>query len=753
MGAPFVDVFHVVLEDRLLAGAVGWELETSQFTQEDLFLFDVKSGAQVWRAKRPEYRDGAYSYVGTTAGNIVLQVSQAEKTRWLAFSLETGERAWEHGVGGMAIATLDQHGHLLVATHAVVQLVTIADGQRRWEHAFKLRDKRFTPAVTSDGKMVCITASDVACVELATGKELWRKPFTDESRVATSALVGGLLIVASDAAINAWNAANGGTRWYRSVSGKKLASFSMSDDTAYAIGVDAAGNNARIQAIRISSGEVRWTSELMPPPRGALTVTADTVYVSTPAALFALDAATGIRAGRAPIPMALFEDVRAPDTVLVDATTVTVVTENGAALYGKDALELQGVVDYSGAQTWSDARWFLKYHPKAHMLGMQTAALAYPLPPPSAGTMAHYQVAIGAKSMGYRGTALAETEAAIHAERISATLNVVNAAVSGLAMAFLALGIEPHRQDVTDATLARYFTTAANLRLEGTPPGYVLASRWSTLPVYDPTRKAWGQVQHSPELMMGWQHVALITPDGAQVIGAHVPYGGGNETTKLNDILTRHRMSVESYDLTAVKWQPLAMPHDPLLADIRGGRVRKLSDAFAYERCHLFDAKPPKTSIASIYEAAILANNRAILRELDENGFGYGVKGTLELATGMGLTDIADDLRATLKRQEDGGNLSASSAFDDLEAVRQLLAAGANPNGHASDTKLTCYVTPLSQAKSAAMLELLLSKGAAVNLVGEKGTALDWQITAKNAPNIALLRSRGAKTAAELAAQ
>lgn len=748
--APFVDVFHLVDDKRLLVGAVGWERETARFAQRDLFLIDVKTGDQLWRVKRSEVLDGTYSFLGVAAGSAILQVSQADKTHWIAFSLQNGTESWRHSVGDPAIAALDGNGNLLVATHRVVRLVA-ADGHRRWDKSFKLREKRFSPSMASDDQRVCIVASDITCVELATGKEIWRKPLADETRVVSTAIIAGLLVVASDAAINTWSAANGSTRWYRSVPGKQLSSFAMNDDTAYAIGLDASGNNARVQAIRISTGDVRWTSETIPPPRGPLTATADTLYLSTPAALYALDAGTGLRAGRAPMPLEIFAEIRTPDIVLVDETTVTVVTENGVATYVKDSLALQGVVNFSGAQTWSDARWFLKSHPHASLAGIQTATLYSPVAPPSAGTLAHFQVAVGAKSMGLHGTALNEMKATFHAERVAATLNLVGAAVSGLAMAFVALGIEPYRQDVTDGTLARYFTNAANLRLEGTPSGYVLASRFNSLPIYDPLRKASGSVFHSPELMTGWQHVALITPDGAQVIGAHVPFDGSHKTTKLNDIVTRHHMSVEGYALDEVKWEPVGLPpREPFVADIRAGRARTLGDAVAYERCKLYDSVFQKASVAQVYEAAILANNREVLRELEENGFGYRVAGTLELAVGMGLSDVADDLRAVHKRQEDAGNLGFISAFDKLDDARKLLDAGANPNGHAFNTKSTCYVTPLSQAKSVAMAELLLAKGAQVNIIGEKGTPLDWQIAAKNEPLIKLLRSRGAKTSAEL---
>ncbi len=745
-------------DDRLLVGAVGLSADGGQFDQRELVMLDWPSGAVIWRGKRPSAQDGAYTVVDVAAGKVVLQLSRAGRTVWLAIALDSGVTLWEHRLEADAIAALDgSRSRLLIAAKGLLRAIDLGRGKTLWEHSFTPRAASVVPTVTSSDTMVCLAASDVACIDSVSGRELWRKPASDDQAVVAARLVGGTLLVGTDAGLSAWNTANGGIRWWRSAHGKGLLSADVEGDTVYAMSVDSAARTAKVTTLALSTGEVRWTSDKLPPPRGPLCVTADTVYVSTAAVLFALDAATGVRAARAPLPFALVRNLRSPDRVRVDASTVTVVTERGAALYRRDSLELEATAFLNGANTWGDARSLLALSTNPNPVARTRALVRWSPLYDSAGERASSEVADGAIGVGEKAATISEVKAAMHAERVSAALGMGRTGTYSFAGALLAPGAELRRREATDTIMMRYSATATDLRLDGTPPGFALASTPRALVVFDPERRATAQIPHSSELMMGWQHVAAITPDATHVVGVHVPIEGVAGTTAPNGALERQHLVVESYALDAAAWRPAEPlpPQDALTEDVREGRIHSLRERFALPECYGVVGIAGR-SFQELHDAAFLGNNRAMLRELEaEAAWRSTVTWDVEhadIAAALDMPAIAEDKQALSKRLADEAELGLLLANDDVAAAKALLDRGVRPNGaSAASTKRSCWPVPLAASRSTTMSELLLARGAAVNLVdGEGKTALDHHMKANHEANVAYLRQRGGKTAAEL---
>ncbi|HSI04146.1 MAG TPA: PQQ-binding-like beta-propeller repeat protein [Myxococcota bacterium] len=238
-----------------------------------------------------------------------------------------------------------------------------------------------------------------------------------------------------------------------------------------------------------------------------------------------------------------------------------------------------------------------------------------------------------------------------------------------------------------------------------------------------------------------WGDSRAMTADGKAMIGWQAGTG------------------VQSYEVERSDWRTAAATPEPtLIIEVRENRIASLRERQELPVCYGRDPGI-KLPYDAIEHAAVLGNNRTILRELEAEGardvvsiagVEYG-----DIATALGFTDVADELLGRGQRIAIGAELALAVARDDVAGAKAVLERGARPNGaSAFNTKRSCYPVPLAASGSVAMSEVLLAKGAVLNLIDGKGqTPLDARIAAKDEPNIAFLRSRGGRTADELRAK
>ena len=347
-----VDILRLMPEERVLVGAMRRGAGANE--PRELWMLDRRSGEVIWRGKRPS--TGAHSVVGEAAGKVIVRMTEEARTTFLGIALDSGVILWEHQLAGAASATVDAtQTRLIVATEQRVRALDADSGKQLWETSVAVRANDAGPIFAGDAAVVCIAAADIACLNTTTGALLWRKPSGDDKRVVAARLLGHTLLVGSDAGITTWNTTNGGARWWRSVPGKHLVSVELAGDVVYAVSSDGNARTARVSAVALQTGQIRWTSEKLPIPSGPISAGADNVYVSTPAVLFALDATSGVRAARAPLPRELVRN-RRDDLILVDDATVTMLTRDGAATYRRDSLELTRSTTFAGTRDWGDSR-------------------------------------------------------------------------------------------------------------------------------------------------------------------------------------------------------------------------------------------------------------------------------------------------------------------------------------------------------------------------------------------------------------
>ena len=115
------------------------------------------------------------------------------------------------------------------------------------------------------------------------------------------------------------------------------------------------------------------------------------------------------------------------------------------------------------------------------------------------------------------------------------------------------------------------------------------------------------------------------------------------------------------------------------------------------------------------------------------------------------LTTIAAVLVVGCGSAEIDRTLIAAIAKDDIEVVKQHIAAGADVNVKNKVEGTPLHFAALEVRKE--IVELLITKGAQVNVKSEDGlTPLDRAIKYQRTETVATLRKHGGKTAEELEA-
>jgi ankyrin repeat protein len=115
------------------------------------------------------------------------------------------------------------------------------------------------------------------------------------------------------------------------------------------------------------------------------------------------------------------------------------------------------------------------------------------------------------------------------------------------------------------------------------------------------------------------------------------------------------------------------------------------------------------------------------------------------------LTTIAAVVLVGCGSAEIDRTLIAAIARDDIEVVKQHLAAGTDVNAKNKVGGTPLHFAALEGRKE--IVELLITKGAQVNVKSEDGlTPLDRAIKYQRTETVATLRKHGGKTAEELKA-
>lgn len=783
LNAPFVDIFRLLPEDRLLVGAMTFDAGTLQFKRLDLRLLSTIDGSTVWTTKRDPLPDTLSSVVGLQDGNIIVQAAAAKETRLFAYALADGKPRWTAAFKGVAASlALGNAATVVVATAGNVSALDSVSGKLRWSKPVQATGNREIPVLVPIGDSVCVIADTVACLDRGTGAERWVKTNEDGSAFGRAFQLGPLLIAATDNGVTAWDAASGARAWRTASPSPGLVHLAATPDGAelHAAWIDPSGRGVLFQAIAATDGKVRWTSDLLPMPRSAIVSgTADLGYFTSVAQLLAIDLKTGSLKGRAFLPRKLANTARKPDDLRIAADGVTVFNEFGAATFAASDLKLMTVAPMQSYAASTNALLIMQEEREA---AANNASTKFVLPPPisqnnvsplQAAAQARIQMAYAqvrptlesrtathqqkATAHGYVAAeiqnAISMQRQAIAMERTNAAIGVANAAVGLLA----ALAERNRREKEARLALLSYFPVAGGLRNEGTPAGFAINNFGSALDVYDVAKNAVGSVRLGLEMQFSWPQIAVLSGDDKHLLTAHTPGAFAQKAhTEINSEIKRPHLVIESHAMDGLSWKPAAPPPaEPELEQIRAGNTIALQNLGG--ECFLSGFKPKKISPDDLVYAAIVGRNVEVLEHVRLNG-------RLLLSwpyTGFDIEVLAQDtldpkfievVARAIRQYKLDFALARAILFDEKSDVAAAIDAGANPDGFAplSATR-SCNGSRLIHTRSDGVREVLLARGAHVNILdADNKTPLDHALSKKDSSLERFLRERGGKTASEL---
>lgn len=780
--APFVDIFHLLPDNRLLIGALDWDGSNRQFKQGELKLLSVADGATLWAAKREPILGASHSLIGMQQGTVVVQAVTPMETKLFGYGLADGNARWQFTIHGTALSTpIEDTATLVISATDHVTALDVASGKPAWTRPVELRARSTVAGIVTTPDTVCILGRNIACVDRAAGTERWNKPDPDTSALGRAFLTGSKLITGTDTSVAAWNIANGAQLWRVSAPVQGLVDVVTDDTTLYAAWLDSTDLVVKLQAIAAADGKMKWISEAVPIPRSTLMIAGETGYFSSASMLLALNLRTGKVFARTLLPLLLIDTDRKPDDILVQKDTVLVSNENGSATFAAPDLKLLKVAGMGGWGTRAQAERNLK--DEIRVLGDQPWGAVGPTPLQSGQGSALANAAQTRIQMAYAHSrpvlessrtshaqkaaahgyvaqeingAISMQRQAIRMEQMQAAANVANSAL-GLLQAIQVV----KRRNYIEGKLALfgYYVKAGDLRNEATPPGYALVGGDNSIRVFDAARNSIAEIHHSSERSYGWTHIALLSEDRSHLIGAHVGQSPSERTTQINSDTTRADLNIESYPLAKAVWKDAAPPSadDALAADIRSGKITSLQEQHGV--CYMATLKPLAMRSKELIFAAIAGRNVALLKEMHAHGAFSLARPMWDFDAVAVARDLMDrELTATFE----AAALHQAVTFELLQAVRlgdpgkakAALAAGADPDGFAplSATR-TCNTPPLSYASSKELRTLLLESGAHVNIINDKGqTPLDLVLANKDHDKslARFLSANGGKPAAEL---
>jgi len=268
----------------------------------------------------PDAPTGAWAQYGADGANTYATTATGPSQGNLAWTSEAFTR-WQPAVSDGTVYTTNfdpSHDGSAIALDA-------QDGTERWRTTLDADGDNGTVVVDDR----CIVAYDTELVALdpRTGERVWTNTTNGFERLVADEATGTVL-VASQAGIEAFEAATGKKRWETYTPRGIARAPAVSDGLVFAVGqVDGAPS---LVAVSLADGSDRWRSELASVPEAAAPVaTGEGVFVADDRTLVVHDRETGDRTRE----LHSFGDPDpvAPRTVAVDDGDVFVTGPFGAA--------------------------------------------------------------------------------------------------------------------------------------------------------------------------------------------------------------------------------------------------------------------------------------------------------------------------------------------------------------------------------------------------------------------------------------
>jgi outer membrane protein assembly factor BamB len=225
----------------------------------------AEDGAPLWTA-----RTRGYCHSSPWVGDGRAIVGSADGAVY-AFDLRNGRQLWRRATGGpvYASAAVARGVAAIASGDGKVYGLDTRTGSVRWSFALPPGDTAFaqSPAAT-DGDRFYVGAWDrnLYALDVATGREIWRRQCTEKSFAYSPAIggpaVGGgrVFVPSNDNVLHALDAATGAPLWRYTAPGDKVGYSSPTLD-GERIYIGCLGEKGQVRCVSATDGRELWTAE------------------------------------------------------------------------------------------------------------------------------------------------------------------------------------------------------------------------------------------------------------------------------------------------------------------------------------------------------------------------------------------------------------------------------------------------------------------------------------------------------------
>lgn len=298
------DFISFINEDQVLVGTVESGSYLGVPKHGDIRLFNAKTGAPVWSAKREGLKNGHYVLL-TTEPVIVIVGRNKKWTKFLAYDPKTGSKKWQYKVKipDQFIITEDL-GRVIsfssTGSHRKIEAIDIKSGTIIWSQ--KIPEEMVstnTREVLLLGKeSVFVVGKKIVKLADKDGKVLWSKyhPILSAKDRAVNYTSSGIMVYHSSA-MAIFREKDGAKRWERSLKKTVIRSAAVLNKRIYSVVTRKSkpGKSSlnRIQAASIKNGKRAWTKQIKGTVTSPLYLEKGVLTFTTDSAIYGLNAGTG----------------------------------------------------------------------------------------------------------------------------------------------------------------------------------------------------------------------------------------------------------------------------------------------------------------------------------------------------------------------------------------------------------------------------------------------------------------------------
>jgi outer membrane protein assembly factor BamB len=247
---------------------------------DTIFCLDANTGKVIWKYSypcplTPNLYEGGPSATPTVDGGHVFAFSKGGDL--FCLTTDAGKVVWEKHLGaegkveapgwGFASSPIP-FGNLLILNAGPLGMAVNKDsGQVVWSSDGP--GAGYSSAVPCQvngvSAFLMLFGAEVAALETATGKPLWRQPWkTDyDLNIADAVIAGSRAFISSDYGHGsaALQLADGSTLWKNQAIGNHIQSCVLLDGYIYGVDGNVGGGSDSLKCLDLATGDVKWTQE------------------------------------------------------------------------------------------------------------------------------------------------------------------------------------------------------------------------------------------------------------------------------------------------------------------------------------------------------------------------------------------------------------------------------------------------------------------------------------------------------------